>query len=102
MSYRVGNRREVVIHVDTRRGTGLFHYEGHEEREGLENETLDPALKLRVCSRRSCLVPPEATLKFIWSPVFGLFIRFDSLLNSILRVLRALRGEFSLTSGLAS
>jgi len=39
-----------------------------------------------------------ATLKFIWSPVFSLFTRFNSFLNSILRVLRVLRGEFFLSS----
>ena len=39
-----------------------------------------------------------ATLKFIWAPVFSLLPRFNSFLNSILRALRVLRGEFFLSS----
>jgi len=51
------------------------------------------------CSNRFCLMGSHKfALKFIHSTVFNLLARFDSLLNSILRVLR---GEFSSTSGLA-
>jgi hypothetical protein len=72
----------------SRRGTELFHHEGHEEHEGGKGT-----------AHKSTPIIPDSVDCALQAQ---LTTRFASSSNSILRVLRALRGEFSWTSGLAS
>jgi len=60
-----------------------------------EDEALDRSLEPGGCSTRLVYYTPQGATA---QPI----IAFDSSSSSILRVLRALRGEFSSTSGLAS